>query len=186
MKQRIYFNAKNCEQMKCTSLTVGGDEDVFVRWKHDCLCVSGGAYSLTSIYAARSQPLFPLSLLTTTNSQNHHHQYQIPKHTSQFSSAFLVKFVNSNSEPYTTSRYFHWTYSLQIPFIVNFISLILSKKMPKKKTGQRKKAEKQKLRQKEIRSGKETKPLCDWACNSTMVNFNFQLNTGFLISFYVK
>jgi hypothetical protein len=44
------------------------DEDVFVRWKHDCLCVSGGAYSLTSIYAARSQPLFPLSLLTTTNS----------------------------------------------------------------------------------------------------------------------
>ena len=42
-------------------------------------------------------------------------------------------------------------------------------KMPKKKTGQRKKAEKQKLRQKEIRSGKEAKPLTDWACNTTMV-----------------
>merc|ERR1712071_717400 len=41
-------------------------------------------------------------------------------------------------------------------------------KMPKKKTGQRKKAEKQKLRQKEIRSGKEAKPLTDWACNTTM------------------
>jgi hypothetical protein len=122
-----------------------------------------------------------------------HHQFnctisfcKIPKHTSQFSSAFFVKFVNSNLEPYTTSRYFHWTYSLQIPFIVNCISLILLNKMPKKKTGQRKKAEKQKLRQKEIRSGKETKPLCDWACNSTMVNFIFQLNTDFLISFYVK
>lgn len=40
--------------------------------------------------------------------------------------------------------------------------------MPKKKTGQRKKAEKQKLRQKEIRSGREMKPLADWACNSNM------------------
>lgn len=42
--------------------------------------------------------------------------------------------------------------------------------MPKKKTGQRKKAEKQKLRQKEIRSGKEAKPLTEWACNATMVS----------------
>ena len=41
--------------------------------------------------------------------------------------------------------------------------------MPKKKTGQRKKAEKQKLRQKEIRSGKEAKQLADWACNANMV-----------------
>lgn len=49
--------------------------------------------------------------------------------------------------------------------------------MPKKKTGQRKKAEKQKLRQKEIRSGKEMKPLADWACNSNMVRFFFQLDT---------
>ena len=49
--------------------------------------------------------------------------------------------------------------------------------MPKKKTGQRKKAEKQKLRQKEIRSGKEMKPLTDWACNSNMVRSFFQLDT---------
>lgn len=41
--------------------------------------------------------------------------------------------------------------------------------MPKKKTGQRKKAEKQKLRQKEIRANKDMKPLADWACNSNMV-----------------
>lgn len=51
--------------------------------------------------------------------------------------------------------------------------------MPKKKTGQRKKAEKQKLRQKEIRSGKEMKPLADWACNSNMVRFIFQLDSIF-------
>lgn len=38
--------------------------------------------------------------------------------------------------------------------------------MPKKKTGQRKKAEKQKLRQKEIRS-KET-PFADYPCNAAM------------------
>lgn len=38
--------------------------------------------------------------------------------------------------------------------------------MPKKKTGQRKKAEKQKLRQKEIRS--RAIPLADVPCNATM------------------
>ncbi len=42
--------------------------------------------------------------------------------------------------------------------------------MPKKKTGQRKKAEKQRLRQKEIRSGREAKPLTEWACNTNMVS----------------
>lgn len=38
--------------------------------------------------------------------------------------------------------------------------------MPKKKTGQRKKAEKQKLRQKEIRN--TVKPLADVPCNAAM------------------
>lgn len=38
--------------------------------------------------------------------------------------------------------------------------------MPKKKTGQRKKAEKQKLRQKEIRS--KAAPLADLPCNASM------------------
>lgn len=38
--------------------------------------------------------------------------------------------------------------------------------MPKKKTGQRKKAEKQKLRQKEIRS--KVVPLADVPCNAAM------------------
>lgn len=38
--------------------------------------------------------------------------------------------------------------------------------MPKKKTGQRKKADKQKLRQKEIRS--KLMPLADLPCNATM------------------
>lgn len=41
--------------------------------------------------------------------------------------------------------------------------------MPKKKTGQRKKAEKQKLRQKEIRSSKES-DLAKNPCNSAMVS----------------
>jgi len=40
--------------------------------------------------------------------------------------------------------------------------------MPKKKTGQRKKAEKQKARQKEIAANKYTRPLADLACNSVM------------------
>ena len=40
--------------------------------------------------------------------------------------------------------------------------------MPKKKTGQRKKAEKQKARQKEIRSNKERRPLADLPCNAVM------------------
>lgn len=42
--------------------------------------------------------------------------------------------------------------------------------MPKKKTGQRKKAEKQKLRQKEIRSAKENIALAEHPSNSLMVN----------------
>jgi len=40
--------------------------------------------------------------------------------------------------------------------------------MPKKKTGQRKKAEKQRLRQKEIRAGTVAKPRMEWSCNSLM------------------
>ena len=43
--------------------------------------------------------------------------------------------------------------------------------MPKKKTGQRKKAEKQKIRQKEIRSKKENLDLVKFPCNSVMVSF---------------
>ncbi|KAK4290864.1 hypothetical protein Pmani_036272 [Petrolisthes manimaculis] len=40
--------------------------------------------------------------------------------------------------------------------------------MPKKKTGQRKKAEKQKARQKELRKGRLNRPLADQPCNTTM------------------
>lgn len=40
--------------------------------------------------------------------------------------------------------------------------------MPKKKTGQRKKAEKQKARQKEIAANKYTRSLADLPCNSVM------------------
>ncbi|GIX83884.1 zinc finger protein 330 homolog [Caerostris extrusa] len=40
--------------------------------------------------------------------------------------------------------------------------------MPKKKTGQRKKAEKQRLRQKEIRTAFNQKPLADHSCNASM------------------
>lgn len=40
--------------------------------------------------------------------------------------------------------------------------------MPKKKTGQRKKAEKQRLRQKEIRTAKENVQLAQHPCNLTM------------------
>uniref|UniRef100_A0A1B6K269 Zinc finger protein 330 homolog n=1 Tax=Homalodisca liturata TaxID=320908 RepID=A0A1B6K269_9HEMI len=40
--------------------------------------------------------------------------------------------------------------------------------MPKKKTGQRKKAEKQKLRQKEIRNAKEHMEIAKYPCNSAM------------------
>lgn len=41
--------------------------------------------------------------------------------------------------------------------------------MPKKKTGQRKKAEKQRLRQKGIRSARENVPLAKYPCNASMV-----------------
>ncbi len=57
----------------------------------------------------------------------------------------------------------------------------LPRKMPKKKTGQRKKAEKQRLRQKEIRSGRDAKPLAEWACNSNMVTISlgfWKINAG--------
>ncbi|XP_030836812.1 zinc finger protein 330 homolog isoform X2 [Strongylocentrotus purpuratus] len=40
--------------------------------------------------------------------------------------------------------------------------------MPKKKTGARKKAERQKLRQKGIRSGTEARSVVEWPCNFTM------------------
>jgi len=48
--------------------------------------------------------------------------------------------------------------------------------MPKKKTGARKKAEKQKARQKEIQSN--TRELMDWPCNSVMVRFIFATELG--------
>ena len=41
-------------------------------------------------------------------------------------------------------------------------------KMPKKKTGQRKKAEKQRLRQKEIRASRDTRSVAEFACNQAM------------------
>lgn len=40
--------------------------------------------------------------------------------------------------------------------------------MPKKKTGQRKKAEKQKLRQKEIRASRDSRSVAEFACNQAM------------------
>ena len=43
--------------------------------------------------------------------------------------------------------------------------------MPKKKTGARKKAEKQKLRQKDIRSGEKYRNITEMACNFVMVSF---------------
>lgn len=52
--------------------------------------------------------------------------------------------------------------------------------MPKKKTGQRKKAEKQKLRQKEIRNAKEHIDLAQHPCNVAMECDKCQK----LISFY--
>lgn len=42
--------------------------------------------------------------------------------------------------------------------------------MPKKKTGQRKKAEKMRLRQKGIRSAKDNLSLAKHPCNASMVN----------------
>lgn len=42
--------------------------------------------------------------------------------------------------------------------------------MPKKKTGQRRKAEKQKLRQKEIRTAKDQIDLAKFPCNAVMVS----------------
>ena len=41
--------------------------------------------------------------------------------------------------------------------------------MPKKKTGQRKKAEKQKERQRDIRNAKNERPLVERPCNFMMV-----------------
>jgi hypothetical protein len=41
--------------------------------------------------------------------------------------------------------------------------------MPKKKTGQRKKAEKQKLRQKEIRTAQDNLTIAKYPCNAPMV-----------------
>lgn len=46
--------------------------------------------------------------------------------------------------------------------------------MPKKKTGQRKKAEKQRERQKNIRTSANERALADHPCNKTMVSFSFQ------------
>ena len=44
--------------------------------------------------------------------------------------------------------------------------------MPKRKTGARKKAHKQRLRQKEIRSGASTRSLADHSSNCVMVSAN--------------
>lgn len=49
--------------------------------------------------------------------------------------------------------------------------------MPKKKTGQRKKAEKQRLRQKEIRAAKEQIDLAKFPCNSVMVSSRRYIHT---------
>lgn len=50
--------------------------------------------------------------------------------------------------------------------------------MPKKKTGQRKKAEKQKLRQKEIRTAKDNMELAKFPCNAAMVRLdNLRIHT---------
>ena len=43
--------------------------------------------------------------------------------------------------------------------------------MPKKKTGARKKAEKQKVRQKDIRSSEKYRNITEMACNFVMVSF---------------
>ena len=82
---------------------------------------------------------------------------------------FILSFVcQVENVPLVTSSLYTFNYTLE--------NSLKAYKMPKKKTGQRKKAEKQKLRQKEIRSGKEAKPLTDWACNSTMVSCHSLLN----------
>lgn len=44
--------------------------------------------------------------------------------------------------------------------------------MPKKKTGQRKKAEKQKARQKELKKARENRSLAELPCNANMVCIN--------------
>lgn len=54
--------------------------------------------------------------------------------------------------------------------ITEFRCTYQSFNMPKKKTGQRKKAEKMRLRQKGIRSAKDNLSLAKHPCNATMVN----------------
>lgn len=57
--------------------------------------------------------------------------------------------------------------------------------MPKKKTGQRRKAEKQKLRQKEIRTAKDQLDLAKFPCNAVMVsNYMFILMQLFIDIIY--
>jgi len=53
--------------------------------------------------------------------------------------------------------------------------------MPKRKTGQRKKAEKQKERQKLLQSAYNNKQLVEWPCNFLMVSFFTILST---VQFY--
>ena len=48
--------------------------------------------------------------------------------------------------------------------------------MPNKKTGQRKKADKQKLLQKELRKGSTSRSLADQPCNFAMVCFSLYCN----------
>jgi hypothetical protein len=60
--------------------------------------------------------------------------------------------------------------------------------MPKRKTGQRKKAEKQKERQKLLQSAYNNKQLVEWPCNFLMVNilpFTFIFKT-LIIFLYLK
>lgn len=56
--------------------------------------------------------------------------------------------------------------------------------MPKKKTGQRKKAEKQKLRQKEIRTAKDQLDIAKFPCNAVMVNFIYKIKFNNNLQFY--
>jgi hypothetical protein len=48
--------------------------------------------------------------------------------------------------------------------------------MPKKKTGQRKKAEKQKMRQKGIRDAKGNRDVADYPCNISMVSVYYAIS----------
>lgn len=58
--------------------------------------------------------------------------------------------------------------------------------MPKKKTGQRRKAEKQKLRQKEIRTAKDQLDLAKFPCNAVMASIIIQINSTMIQLIYKR